>query len=383
MRTHGQAARRTAQNGFSLVEILVGTLIALLGILVIFQVFTVAEGFKRNTTGAADAQQTGLLSTFGLGLELANAGNGIAAAGDTLDRCDPAAAIGNDIRTTLRPIPVLITDGGITAGGAVNPDSLVVNYSTASRVVAPATLQGTGMWAPGSTSVTVLSPNGFRAGDLVVGIADPAAAATGCSLMKIGSVTVDSATGVATLTTTTGTTVAFTASSAMFNMGQSGQAQRVLYDVKGDVLRSTDLLTAGATANPLASNVVLLKAQYGIDTDNDGTVDAWVGGEGAWAPADVLAMPLHPPTSTSTDPALSRIKAVRIGVIVRSEQHDRNVMDPYRWVLFDCPETDKTRCPGRLAADAKSALPANWRYRVHETMVPLRNQIWNPAPWGP
>jgi type IV pilus assembly protein PilW len=380
LRFDSPAASHPAQRGFSLVEVVVGTLIALLAVLVMLQVLTVAEGFKRNTTGAADAQQTGLLSTFGLGLELANAGNGIAAAGDELGRCDPAAAISNDIKTTLRPIPVLITDGGNTAGGAVNPDSLVVNYSTASRVVTPARLQGSGPWPIGSTSFTVTSPNGFGANDLIVGVADPAAAATGCSLMRIGAATVEAATGVATLTTTTGTTVAFTAASALVNMGTSGQAQRVLYDVKGDVLRSTDLRTAGATANPLASNVVLLKAQYGIDTDGDGAVDSWVGGEGDWAPASVLAMPMHPPTPTATDAALSRIKAVRVGVIVRSEQHDRSVTSPYAWVLFDCPESDKSRCPGRLAADARSALPANWRYRTYETVAPLRNQIWNPAP---
>ena len=371
-----------AQGGFSLVEMLVGTLIALLAVIVVFETFAVAEGFKRNTTGAADAQEAGLLAIFNLGLELASAGNGIAAAGDELGRCDPAAPIGSDIRTTMRPIPVLITDGG-SNGGTVNSDSLVVNYGAAARTVAPARFQGAGPWAVGSTRFTVTSPNGFGPDDLVVGVADRARATTECDFLKLGAAAVDQATGVATLTTTTGSTVAFTTASVLFNLGPAGQARRVLYDVRGDALRSTDLLTAGATANPLASNVMLLKAQYGVDTDGDGAVDSWVRGEGDWAPAAVLAMPMHPPAPGAPDPALSRIKAVRIGVIVRSEQHDRSVTSPYAWVLFDCPEADKARCPGRLAADARSALPVNWRYRVHETTVPLRNQIWNPAPWSP
>lgn len=377
MRIDAMPARRSAQRGFSLIEIMVGILIALLATLVIFQVFAVAEGFKRNTTGAADAQQNGLLSTFTLGLELANAGNGIATAGDELGRCDPAAAINKDIKTTLRPIPVLITDGGST-GGAVNSDTFVVNYSTATRVVAPSKFQGAGTWAVGSSSFTVVSPNGYKAGDMIVGIANPELATTNCSRMTISTVTVDTGTGVATLKTTTGTTVAFTTSSWMFNMGPAGQTQRVLYDVSGDVLRSTDLFTAGAAANPIASNIMLVKAQYGIDTDNDGVLDSWVAGEGAWAPDNVLAMPMYPPTPTSAAVALSRIKAVRVGVIVRSEQYDRDVTGNYSWVLFDCADTDKTKCSGRLAATSTSAFPANWRYRTYETVIPLRNQIWNP-----
>jgi type IV pilus assembly protein PilW len=371
MRIHTLPASRPAQRGFSLIEIMVGILIALLAILVIFQVFAVAEGLKRNTTGAADAQQNGLLSVFTLGLELANAGNGIATAGDELGRCDPAAAINKDIKTTLRPIPVLITDNSGSTGGVLNSDSFVVNYSTATRVVAPAKFQGAGTWAIGSTSFTVVSPNGYKKDDLIVGIANPEVAATGCSLMKISSVTVDTGTGVATLTTATGSTVAFTTSSQMFNMGQSGQTQRVLYDLDttARVLRSTDLLTTGATANPLASNVMLVKARYGIDTDNDDIIDSWVRGEGDWAPDKVLAMPMYPPTPTSTALALSRIKAVRIGVVVRSEQYDRDVTGAYSWRLFECAVGDTT-CQG--------SLPANWRYRTYETIIPLRNQIWNP-----
>ncbi|HEY5863197.1 MAG TPA: prepilin-type N-terminal cleavage/methylation domain-containing protein, partial [Casimicrobiaceae bacterium] len=45
------------RRGFTLVEILVGVVIALIAILVIYQVFSAAEGIKRNTTGTSDAQQ--------------------------------------------------------------------------------------------------------------------------------------------------------------------------------------------------------------------------------------------------------------------------------------------------------------------------------------
>ena len=67
------------------------------------------------------------------------------------------------------------------------------------------------------------------------------------------------------------------------------------------------------------------------------------------------------------------IKAVRIGFIVRIETYDPEVTQAFDWVLFDCASVDKTQCPGRLAG----TLPSGWRYRLHETVIPLRNQIWN------
>jgi type IV pilus assembly protein PilW len=64
---------RTRQHGFSLIEIMVGVVIGLIAVLVIYQVFAAAEGIKRNTTSAGDAQQNGLLSSFMLTVELMNA----------------------------------------------------------------------------------------------------------------------------------------------------------------------------------------------------------------------------------------------------------------------------------------------------------------------
>jgi type IV pilus assembly protein PilW len=111
--------------------------------------------------------------------------------------------------------------------------------------------------------------------------------------------------------------------------------------------------------------VVQLKVQYGIDTDGDGAVDAWFSGASSpWQTAEVMAAPAA---------TLSRIKAVRVGIIVRSETYDRNITRPFAWSLFDCPSADQSQCAGRLSG----ALPAGWRYRVYETTVPLRNQIWN------
>ena len=78
-----------AQHGFSLIEIMIGIVIGLIEILVIYQVFALAEGIKRNTTSVGDAQQNGLLSSFILNVQLANANNGYAYAMKELATCTP------------------------------------------------------------------------------------------------------------------------------------------------------------------------------------------------------------------------------------------------------------------------------------------------------
>src|SRR6185312_369621 len=120
-----------SQIGFSIIEIMVGVVIGMIAVLVIYQVFATSEGIKRNITAAGDAQQNGLLSSFMMGIELANAGNGLAVAAQDLGTCTPAASMVD----SLRPIPLLITDGG----GANNPDSFVVYYSVGRTFVSAAT----------------------------------------------------------------------------------------------------------------------------------------------------------------------------------------------------------------------------------------------------
>lgn len=104
MKLHSCEFKGRAQRGFSLVEIMVGMVISLIGVIIIFQVFQESEGIKRRTTGGGDAQQNGVVALFQMERSLKQAGYG-------LNSNDAAV------------VPV-----AITANAANTPDSVTVNY---------------------------------------------------------------------------------------------------------------------------------------------------------------------------------------------------------------------------------------------------------------
>ena len=343
---------RPPQRGGSLVELLVGVLVGLVVTVVMLDVVAGAEALKRNAAGLAEAQQTGALATFILGVDLGNAGNGLAAAARELAACPDTG----DIATTLRPVPLLIT-AGATAG---TPDAVVVSYGVGLALAAPMPFAA---GAPVGAAYRIHAPTGFAAGDRIVAVG-PGGHCAATTAIAVSPPDPDGVVDIAH-----GNQVdAFPASAVLLDLGPQGDVRRVRYDVAEGTLRSVDLATPGAAPNPLASNVVNVKLQYGVDSDDDDYLDTWAPATAApWDPASVLAAPAA---------ALARIKAVRLGLVVKSETYDRTVTAPFDWVLFDCDEEDKARCPGRLAG----TLPPHWRYRTYETVIPLRNAIWNARP---
>jgi type IV pilus assembly protein PilW len=369
-----RSCTRSRQGGFSLIDVMVGIVIALVAMLVVYQVFAVGEGFKRNTTSIGEAQVNGLLASFALGLQLANSGNALATAAQDLDACDYPAAGPWKTRfaTSWRPLPIVIADSGAPG----TPDSFAVGYSTSTTIVVPALVIDAG------GTYVVQSPNGFHAkasgdfgDDMIVAIEKtPFSAVKGqCVAARVTKVDPSnnpkctSAQGCVDLTIT-GTPLANPYS--VFSMGTGNDAQKIAYDIDTtkNVLRSTLLLdpqgqlAVNPVPNPIASNIVNMKLQYGIDTNGDGMLDTWQPATGIWD-KDAL---MSSPTSIAM---LNQIKAVRIGVIVQSEQFDKNYTQDVPWSMFDGTVT------GTFLKSVSP--PGNWRYRVYETVIPLRNEIWN------
>jgi len=351
-RGNAPVGRPCGLTGASLIDVLVGLALGLLCIAVMYRAFLALDTARRNASATADAESGGAFALHALAVHLGNAGAGLSLANPSLDTCPVIP----DAATTLRPIAVLITDGG----AADRPDTLVVRHSRAPSGALAALASA----APAGAPLRVESVDGFAAGDRIVAVSRIGA----CVVADITAAGTPIA-GVIELTSLP-IAVDLPASTVLVNLGRAGESAFTRYDVAAGNLRSTDVGN-GDTPAPLAANVVNAKFQYGVDTDGDGALDTWTAATGAWSAANVLA---------ASHAVLARIKAVRIGLIVRTEEPERERTRSERWVLFDCELEDKAACQGRLEATVAPTSAGGYRYRKFERVVALRNALWNGAP---
>jgi type IV pilus assembly protein PilW len=367
MRSHSRHLTRPLlfTRGFSLVEIMVGMVIGLLGVLIIMQVFAVSEGQKRTTTSGNDAQTNGALALFTLEQDLRQAGWGIASPAllDCASTAHPTIALPTVATAAFRLVPVEInpTAFAIPAGDA-NTDVVLVGYSSASIV--------TGVLvdkiANPNADFVIANPAEFNAGDMVV--ATPTCA--GDQLNKVTGVHLShpNAAGGA-LSQTNGLT-----GDHLFNLGPNPTVRA--YAIRAGNLTACDLTTSDCTkANNFASvgsDIVSLRAIYGKDTSAtaDGIVDVW----DRVKPTNGLAW--------------SRVLALRIELVARSnlrERPDASSLDRSGntcTITTDKSQPDKQTWMGQSVAGAEidlSSTGADWtcyRYKLYQTVVPLRNMIW-------
>jgi len=439
-------------DGASLLETLVGITIGLIVVLVIYNLLAVAEGYKRMTTGNADAQIAGLLSQFVTGQDAANGGNGLSSAYGDLINCHADEGgvkfVGRE-DASLKPIPIMITK----SGSADQSDSFISRGSASLHVVWPVPLRPVGgavNAVPAGGAIQVQTPLGFmtpakaslptatnphwvvmlandgtgQCGLIQVTNAAPAAAPP---MDASGEVTLTQGAPATTITYTGAPQNDAGTGAFLLSLGRNGDTSRVRYDVLNATLRATDCMTpAGCTGqvpNPIAQNIVLMKVQFGIDTSPtlangtlDASVDCWTSDTETCPVALPLAVPAvaipdwEPATLIKAgDPAfpfipanaLSRIVAVRIGLVVRSDEPDPRdaslfvapaaTIDgvvgtrpangtPKQTHLFNCAADTDVGCPGRVAITAGSAPTAimqnGIRYRTYEAVIPLRNSIF-------
>jgi type IV pilus assembly protein PilW len=359
--------RRCRSGGFSLVEILVAVAVGLIATVAIFQVFAVFEGQKRTTTSGGEAQTSGTLALFTLEREMRQAGYGINNVdflGCGVNGWDEQAGGGTAL--TLSFVPVVITQGaGSTPGVAGAPDTLSLAYSSGDLLPSAANISQN-MLAPDSV-FQVSNRYGFREGDLLV------AAETGkpCTLAQASKLPVtlgdkdkiehdsgtytDPVSGAPKPTRYNkpgGLGVSYTTNGKLFNLGASPV-------IKGYSVQDGQLLVAamGTPAAPIYDGIVQLQAQYGKDINSDGVVD------------------LYDEATPTTSAEWAQVLAVRIALVARSGLYEKDEVSPATIRLWDdsaaAPTT--TGPVWTLSADER-----HYRYKVFQTVVPLRNMIWRP-----
>ena len=381
---NGQARKRAAL-GFSLVEVMVAALIGLIGTIVIFQVYAVSEGQKRTTTGGADASQSGLLALYAIEREARMAGFGINY--QALLGCNVLAYdAGPPVRDPIPSFKLVAAE--ITDGAAGAPDTLRFVYGNSALSVSPVRLNTTSI--AGSTVHKVNIRFGFNVGDLILA-GQSGSPGTPCTLQQVTRLP-DPPEPTENVEHTE--TVRYNKSNiagqpdyaswsntnqnggVLYNLGPSPSV--VTYAISNGQLTYQSLLV-GATTSVIMDGIMQLQAEYGKDTSGtpDGIVDVWNT------------------TAPTTPDEWSRVIALRIALLSRSTEFDKTLCSSNpQWISrasgaatatnFLMTNADGTPDTGTACAAGTPPVPPepnNWRqyrYRVFETTVPLRNHIWFP-----
>lgn len=360
------------QKGFTLVEIMVGLVIGLLVTLVVVNVFRVFEAQKRTTTGNSDAQTNGAIALFNIQRDVQLAGYGLPVYSPEVSpfNCPINTTYDHDgVASSASPLvdsppislsPVVIRDGV--------SDTVAIHYGDSMKGgIAVDMLAGT------STNVVQVDNNlGCAANDIALVIRQDGSTLD-CSMIKVSAVTASNVTPIKVTLQSSTTNVAVGSALACL-----GVWNEIKYAVTANQLTRTGAIVAGVpSVTPIAmvAEIVNIQAQYGISANaNSNQVTQWVNATGDWA-------------DTATKPTLAnrnRIKAIRVAVVAR------NGLLETTDVTDACSSTTAAKPTGLCAWDGAAAgseapsidlsADANWRryrYRVYETIIPIRNIIWS------
>lgn len=342
---------RLKQGGFSLVELMVGMTIGLIVTMVVTQVFGFFDMQRQATSGTADAQTNGSIALYSISREMQMAGYGLI---PSVDANSPLEC------TTVTPGPEAIASAGMTvAAGISNLSAVTISDGAVSDVV---TIRyGDSILGGIPTSITA-SPVGqtlevgsnlnCKDGDFVV-----ITRGTSCAVSRLANPT--GVTGTQDLHLLASETVPVQAIMGDSNISCLGNWINSTYSVANGNLQRN--------GQDQISGIVSIQAQYGVSaTANDNVIAQWVDPKTTWA------------SSAMTTALRNRIKAVRIAVVARNSKKEPDV------VTAACdatatPPTGLCTWPGGPDIDLSSA-DADWaqyRYRVFETIIPLRNVIWS------
>jgi type IV pilus assembly protein PilW len=360
------------QSGFTLIELLVATVIGLLGTIVIFTVYQNAEGFKRTTVAAGDAQTSGAVALYTLEQYIRTSGSGITTTNEAQLRdsnspvkpnsllgCplldNPNVGAGNAITSvgaTATPIaPVRIIDGSLlpTAGGILGTsDVLVIMSGNADIATNPTSagpaVGGVAQVAKASNLLGWRPAAGTRLADIALfaqGEPTPPVVAGGpnptpspCTLRRISNTQAIAGIGnVINLARVLPATTNFPLRTNVHDIGPTPYFISIGINAQQELVETSFLpgLT-GEGVGPtrvatrvLAEGIVNIQAQYGIDNDLNDTIDAWVeptnNSAGNWSNVSDVLRPGSGLTASTTT-ALNKIKAIRLAILARSQQYE-------------------------------------------------------------
>lgn len=358
------------QRGVTLIELMVGIVIGLLAVLVISQTMTFSEAQKRSTTSGADAQVNGTLSLYTLERDLKEAGYGLTAVNSSLGCEIRASYKGAASNFTLAPVV-------IAAGALGAPDTVRVLGSNKENFSVPALIVKD--HPANAANFFVNSGVGIADGDFMLAVPEVPDASNWCSLFQVtdskagggpglGNNQVLHNSGQSDWNNPGGSTIfpagGYNTGSYLLNLGTIINRS---YSISAglNLQLSTFASTSGAiTTQDLFPNIVQLQAFYGKDTNADGTVDT------------------YDKVTPTTQAGWTQILTVRIGIVARSTQFEREVVTPSnpQWDVGTAMSVSgAVDCGTSQCVSIRIDNLPDWqryRYKVYETTVPLRNMLW-------
>jgi type IV pilus assembly protein PilW len=356
-------------RGFSLVELMVGIVIALISSLAIVQVFSTYEGQKRSTTAGSEAQENGLMALVQMEQDIHNAGAGVTDS-NTLSCTTNYTYLD---APTDSPIPNFSLDPVSVTDGASNASD-TVSIRTGSNFLGSIPSSITKPMPSSSSEFNVDNPSVFTEGDLSI-------------VMQGGNCTIQNITTVQTASkkiqhnpgnsapnnppNSWKNTYAWPGYSTGAKVKSLGTITARTYSISNSNLQmvSTNVASnVSATAETLAKDIVNMQVQYGVASSGSQIVDTWVNPTGGtWA--------------TPTAANVQRIKAIRLVIVARSgKKENANVTN----TCTNNGGTNNGPCAWRDTGTNPAPLidlsgDTDWRkyrYKVYQTIIPLRNVIW-------
>ena len=400
-------------SGFSLVELLVVIVISLLASLAVFGVLSTYEAKKRTTTFVNDMVQSGNFAMFYIDKLVRESGSGFSQNWATAYGCQlygfnsaagtttifptaslpaPFTQIQTDTGGKFVLAPVLI-DSTATVGVS---DSLIVMSGNSGNGEYPVSFTAV---SSAATTLPLTNTIAFSSGDLVLLTDTAGTTQSPCMLTQVNSTYVAGTNSIPPAplplagtyykasfgTGTAPQVVNYSKIAQALDLGNPTSDSPPTFELLGvnssNVFVDYPLLTSPAAPQQVADGVIEMHALYGLDETGTGTITNWVAPTGTFALSNLITQsPGAAGTPGSGAYLIQRIKAIRIGLIMRTDLPEQN-----KKTLTNAAGTNAsgavssgtvslfTDLPGLTYTN--STLSTAYRYRTVEETIPVRNNL--------
>lgn len=346
------------QQGSSIVEVMVGLFVGMMVMITAYESFAFLEAMKRTTVSDNSAFSTLITGMQQVDHDIKMAGLGLSIRDFNTCTAMNAFYNGSTVADGGIVAPVVITNGG------GQPDSITVFYANSITAGAPTNVLTT--MASSTAPLNVNTSVDLQAGQLAM-LMEPSET-TPCTLIGVTDVQdVGNAAQVSHVSgaslynppnpdTAYSNSILYTESAVILNLGTP---RWQTWRINNETLETLDLFTQQSTQ--MASDIVHIRAQYGVTDGASNSISEWVEATGEWANLDRA----H----------ILRIRAIRLALVARNPKREKPTVSGGP---CDATTTAPSPWPGAAALDLSN--DPNWqcyRYEVMKTIMPLKNMVWS------